>query len=121
MKTDEICAVKAIEYQASDTIETQGKQSTIKRYLEAGYHVKEERNGYWVLIKKARVIVTLQSSAGTQVINLRRDILDYYGKKRITPKQVEKFVQDIKKEKVAVCCDVNGDYLIKKVKARKQS
>jgi hypothetical protein len=121
MRNDEICAVKAIEYRRSATIETQGTRDAIERYLKEGYHVKEKRNGYWVLIKKAKVIVTVESSTGTRSVSMKRDILDYYDKKRITEKQVEKFRQDIKKEKVAVCYDANGDCFIKKMKTRKKS
>lgn len=120
MKIDEICAVRTIEYEPSNTIETQGKQSAIKRYLQAGYHIKEQRNGYWILVKKAKVIVTVESSTGTRSVSMKRSILDYYDKKRITLKQVEKFSQDVKAGKVIICCDANGDYLIKKVKTQKK-
>ncbi|MDF2502335.1 MAG: hypothetical protein K0Q77_3049 [Anaerosporomusa subterranea] len=121
MKNDEFCAVKTIEYERSNTIEAQGTRQAIGRYLKEGYLVKEERNGYWILIKKSKVIVTVESSTGTRSVNMKGDILDYYDKKKISEKQVEKFAQDIKKEKVAVCCDANGDCFIKKVKPRKKS
>lgn len=118
MKNDEICAVKTIQYEPSDTIKIQGTRGSIRRYLDAGYCVKEERNGFWVLVKKAKVIVKVETPTSTQVINMKREILDYYGKKRITEKQVVKFLQDIENKKIAICFDVNVGYLIKKMKKK---
>ena len=39
----------SIQYVASDSIQMQGKKQDINPYLKTGYHIKEERNGYWVL------------------------------------------------------------------------
>ena len=72
-----------VEYEPSDTIEVQGKRDKIEKYLKKGYSVKEERNGYWVLIKKAKVWVTLTNSYCTKTFSIKADILDYYSKKKI--------------------------------------
>ena len=56
--------VLSIEYQQSDSIETQGKRSDIDRYIKDGYYVKENRYGYWVLVKSAKLYVTLSNSYG---------------------------------------------------------
>lgn len=113
MKKHEYCEVKNIEYETSDTIEKQGKRADITKYLKKGYYVKEERNGYWVLVRPSRVVVTLKSSIGIQGINMKQEILDYYMKQRISEKQVEKFAKDIDNKKIVICLDESGDYLIK--------
>ncbi len=112
MKKHEYCEVKNIEYEASDTIEKQGKRDDIEKYLKKGYYVKEERNGYWVLVRPSRVVVTLKSSIGTQNIYMKQEILDYYCKQRISEKQVEKFAKDIDSKKIVVCLDEKDNYLI---------
>ncbi|MBZ4667310.1 MAG: hypothetical protein JG775_462 [Defluviitaleaceae bacterium] len=81
MKNYENCVVQSVEYEHSDTIEMQGKRDAITKYLKKGYYIKEERNGYWVLVKPSRVMVTVESSEGTQSMNMKQDIIDYYGKK----------------------------------------
>jgi len=113
MKMYENCEVKGIEYERSDTIEKQGPRDAITKYLKKGYYVKETRNGYWVLVRPARVIITVKSSAGTQDMNMKQDILDYYEKQKISEKLVANFKQDIDNKKIVICLDANGDYLIK--------
>lgn len=114
MKKYEICEVESIEYERSDTIEKQGPRDAITKYLKKGYYVKEARNGYWVLVRTSRVIITVKSSAGTQDMNMKQEILNYYGKQRISEKLIGTFEQDIDNKKIVICLDANGQYLIKK-------
>ncbi len=58
-----------VNYIESDKIETQGKRQEIQKYLDNGYYVKEDRNGYWVLVRTAKVQVTLTNSYGTKTFN----------------------------------------------------
>ena len=117
MKNAENCIFKGIVYERSDTIEKQGKRSSIEKYLKNGYYIKDERNGYWVLVKPSRVIVTVKSSVSTQNINLKQEILDFYCKSRISEKQIENFVKDIENGKVSICLDASSNYYIKSVRA----
>ena len=97
-----------VEYEPSDTIEVQGKRDKIEKYLKKGYSVKEERNGYWVLIKKAKVWVTLTNSYCTKTFSIKADILDYYSKKKISANLVTKFQNDKKKKKITFTMDKEG-------------
>lgn len=114
MEKYEVCKVKDIMYETSDTIEKRGKRDDIEKYLKKGYYIKESRNGYWVLVRPSRVIITVKDSAGVQDMNFKQAILDYYGKIKISEKQVVKFAQDLKNEKIKVCRHQNGSYFIKK-------
>lgn len=96
-KANVIC----LNYEESDNISYQGNRRQIQRYLDKGYYVKEERNGYWVLIKPAAVRVVLESEDGHRAsFNIKQDILDYYGKVRISPKLVEKFTKECNNGKI---------------------
>lgn len=103
-----------VEYEPSDTIEVQGKRDKIEKYLKRGYSVKEERNGYWVLIKKAKVWVTLTNSHCTETFNMKADILDYYGKQKISTNLVAKFQKDVNDGIITFAMDKEGtSYKIK--------
>ncbi len=102
-----------IEYEPSDTIEKQGKRGDIQKYLKKGYYIKEERNGYWVLVKSSKVIINISNSSGNWTFDIKQDILDFYEKKKISEKLVEKFKQDIKDDKVSIYMDEKGNYDIR--------
>ncbi len=98
----------AIAYEPSDTIEVQGKREKIEKYLKKGYSVKEERNGYWVLIKKVKVWVTLSNTYCTRTFNMKTDILDYYGKQKISTNLVGKFQKAVNDGKITFTMDKDG-------------
>lgn len=102
----------SISYEPSDTIEMQGKRSNIEKYLNLGYYVKEDRNGYWVLVKAAQLMVTLTNSSCTRTFNMKANVCDYYGKQRISQSLIEKFKKDIKEDKVSIYMDSEGSYSI---------
>ena len=89
-----------VNYFPSDKIETQGNRQEIQKYLDNGYYIKEDRNGYWVLVKTAKVQVTLTNSYGTKTFDVKGDILSYYGRERITEKLVNQFQNDINNGKI---------------------
>lgn len=97
-------------YEKSDTIEMQGSRDEIEKYLKQGYYVKIERNGYRVLVKKARVMVTLENSKCTNSFNMKNEILDYYGKERISKQLVKKFEEDINNNKITFEMNEDGTY-----------
>lgn len=96
------CTVKQIVYELSDTVEFQGKQEKAAKYLKKGYYVKESRNGYWVLIKPSKVLVTLAVSDEEVTVNLKECILDFYDKKRISQKTIDNFAQQLEKREIAI-------------------
>lgn len=105
--------VLSVEYEPSDSIEVQGNRKKIEKYLKAGYYIKESRNGYWVLVKTARVSVTLANDSLTKEFNMKEDVCGFYGKERISQSIVDKFSKDINDEKISIFMDSNGNYEFK--------
>lgn len=92
------------EFIPSETVTAQGKRREIKsRY--PGYKIQEERNGYWVLIKKAKFEVTLCWNDGIETFNMRSDILELYGRQRATEKLLKTFVKDVEDGKYKIFMD----------------
>ena len=91
---------KDIKYEYSDTKERQGNRERIDPDLKDGYSIKEHRNGYWVLVKPVRVNVFFTDSEGKRFekpLNMKQNIIEFYGKRRISPEQVENvFKKDVK-------------------------
>ena len=88
-------------YIDSSTITHQGKRSSINRYLNKGYYIKENRNGYWVLTKPASVKVTLKDSDGELYhFNMKNDILEYYSRTRISQSLFTRFNKDATSGKI---------------------
>lgn len=102
--------VLSIEYIKSDTVETQGKRKDIERYLKKGYYIKEQRNGYWVLVKSSRVDVTLNNSECTKTFNMKEDIREYYNRDRVTEALIRNFSKDVKSGKIVFTMDSEGMY-----------
>ncbi|GEM_PF-1311798 len=110
MNKMEKATISSITYEPSDTIEKQGKRRDIEKYLNAGYYIKEERNGYWVLVKAAQLKVTLTNSFCARTFNMKADVCKYYGRQRISQSLIEEFMKDIKDDKVSIYMDSEGYY-----------
>lgn len=106
----EKATVLSIVYVPSDSIEMQGKRKDIEKYLNAGYYIKENRNGYWVLVKAAQLNVTLKNSSCTRTYNMKEDVCDYFGRKRISQSLIDRFTQDIEDGKISIYMDLEGSY-----------
>ena len=87
-------------YEASSSREIQGNRTKIEPYLRDGYYVKEERNGYWVLVRPVKVNVTIKKDDKNMSFNMKSKICDYYGRKRISEKVYHKFLEDVSSEKI---------------------
>ena len=99
-------------YHAASTKEEQGNREKIQKYLNDGYYVKEERNGYWVLVKSARVMVTIGNGKTKRTFNMKRNICDYYGRARISSKLLERFQKDARSGKITFELDPENDSYI---------
>lgn len=108
----EKATILAIMYEPSDSIVMQGKRKDIEKYLNAGYYIKEDRNGYWVLVKASQLNVTLKNSYYTMRFNMKADVRDYYGKDRISQSLADRFMQDIEDSKISIYMDLEGNYLL---------
>jgi len=102
--------VTSVNYEKSDTIEKQGKRRDIEKYLNKGYYVKEQRNGYWVLVKASKVQVTLSNSTITRTYNMKEEIREHYNRTRVTEALVKTFLKDVNAGKIFICLDSEGMY-----------
>ena len=82
-------------YEDSSSRTHQGSRKSIQRFIDNGYYVKEARNGFFVLVKPARVIAVFKDSNGESYhFDIKQDILDFYGRDRISKSLFEKFQND---------------------------
>jgi hypothetical protein len=89
-------------YSPSDKQEKQGKRSEMKKYINQGYKIQLERNGYFVLVKTAKILLRFSEKKKIHEIDISYDVKEFYDKKRVTEKLAEKIAADIKNEKVKV-------------------
>ena len=109
----EKATILSVVYESSDTIETQGKRKDIEKYLKRGYYIKEDRNGYWVLVKPAQLNVTLSNSSCTRMYNMKSDVCSYYGRQRVSTSLIDTFKQDIQNGAISIYMDSKGNYSFK--------
>lgn len=100
-------------YEPSKTVEIQGKYEKTIRYQEQGYYIKEERNGYYVLVKPVKVWVTIGNDSEERTFNMKGDICEFYGRGRISIKLLERFQQDVANGRISFKLDSeNNSYSI---------
>lgn len=87
-------------YSPSYKLEKQGKRSEMKKYINQGYKIQLERNGYFVLVKTAKILLRFSEKKKIHEIDISYEVKEFYDKKRVTEKLAEKIAADIKKEKV---------------------
>ena len=103
-----ILIVKSSNYIPSDEIEIQGKRRDIKPNLK-NYYIKEERNGYFLLVRTAKIFAEIITSDNMiKNIEIKQAVLNYYGKSRISSSLFEKFQKDLMKKKVILIIDEKG-------------
>ncbi len=74
----------------------------------------QERNGYWVLVKTAQLNVTLTNTSCTITINMKADVCEYYGRQRISQSLIDKFMKDIRNDRLRIYIDSAGSYSLVK-------
>ena len=95
-----------VRYESSSSIERQGNRLSIDRYLRQGYFIKVRRNGYWVLVKPAQVNVTAYCGEnGSFTHDMKNDILEKYGRSKISYDLVETFKNDFSNGSLSVEAD----------------
>lgn len=113
MNKIEKATILSIMYAPSDSVEIQGKRRDIQKYINSGYYIKEQRNGYWVLVKSAQLNVAVKNSFLTRMFNMKADVCEYYRRTRISKSLIDRFKQDIEEEKVILYMDSEGNYSLK--------
>lgn len=90
----------SVTYEPSNSVEVQGSYEKTERYTRKGYYTKISRNGYYLLIKPVRVLVTVGNETIKQTFNFKREICEYYGKTRISFKLLERFQKEAEEGKI---------------------
>lgn len=100
-------------FEESSTRKHQGTRESIQRFLDNGYYIQVDRNGFYVLSKPGKVHVFLKSSSGASLqLDLKSEILHYYGRARMTPSLFSKFNEDASSGKISFyiengCCTLS--------------
>lgn len=93
-------------FESSDTVTHQGNWQSIQKFLNDGYSVQVERNGYWVLIKYSRAWVIFSNDRGEKFrFDMRSDILSYYCLQKLYKSRFDRFVTDLARGKINVYLD----------------
>ena len=99
----------SIKYVAASTAERQGNKRSIECYLKKGYYVKISRNGYWVLVKPAKVFVTAYcGDDGVFTYDMKHAILERYGRSRISIELIDTFKNDFNAGNLTIEADKHG-------------
>lgn len=102
----------SVYFEESDSIEVQGTEKKIEKYEKRGYRVKLFRNGFWILTKKAQVIVDVVCDDGSKhTFYMRSGILEHYNRQRLTRTIANKFKSDFDKGLIQISIE-NGSYTI---------
>ncbi len=104
-------------YIPSDSINLQGKNEKARKEAKSyNMHVQYSNNGFHTLVKSSKGIVTFKDENGKMSsADLRRDILEFLDKSKLTKNMFDKFVDDAKAGKINIEYE-NGLYNITKVK-----
>ena len=100
-------------FEPSETITHQGTRQSIQKFLNRGFSVQQERNGYWVLIKKSHAWVTFENEAGDKFrFDMRGHIMAHYGKQKLYEATFNKFVTAVSKGSIKVYLDSANNCVI---------
>ena len=103
-----------VKFEESDSIEHQGNKRSIERFREKGYNIVSEKNGFYVLNKPAKVILVGGCGEnGTYIHDAKDQILQYYGRRRISEKLVKEFKKDFDNGVISIEMDQDSYKIIK--------
>ena len=93
-------------YQKSETKKIQGKRSDMEKYEAQGYHIKQERQGNFILVKSVKIMASFEKEDGRIMIrNIREDILWHYNKERCYKSLFDTFLNDAKEGRIKFYLD----------------
>lgn len=102
--------VKSIIYVNADTVEFEGTEQEVQKFLKKGYKIHSEQNGFLVLVKPAKINVTLSKGVLTKNFDMSEEVLAFYSRKKTNPKLVERFKQDINTGKLKLVLESEDEY-----------
>ena len=103
--------VVAMDYENSDSVVIREDKNEIQNYLNKGYCIKESHDDYFILVKSANIKVTLSNGKIEQTFNMGKDIMEHYGRKRMSPDLLEKFKKDVEKNKILLTLNSEESYI----------
>jgi hypothetical protein len=101
-----------IIYEQSEAMYFQGNRRKLKKEMSYGYGLFGGSNGSYIIGKSANVYIKNDG----EIIDMKDAILEFYGKKRISQKQVDGIQQKLDNEEVYIKYNKKtGDVKIKYV------
>ena len=82
-----------------------------RRYLDQGFSVYERENGFYLLKKGSKILVTIEYKEKRSIIDVKKTLSRYY-KKNDNTRLYKCFNWDLKKDKVKLTLDSNGYYIL---------
>lgn len=102
--------VVAMNYENSDTVVIREEKNEIQNYLNEGYCIKENQNEYWILVKSANINVTLSKGEITATFNMKKDVMEHYGRRRLDLELFGKFKKDVEANKILLTLNSEESY-----------
>lgn len=100
-------------FEPSETVTHQGTRSSIQKFLNQGFSVQQERNGFWVLIKKSHAWVIFKDRAGNQhKFDMRNKIMTHYGKQKLYEATFNRFVKEVSNGTINIYLDSANNCVI---------
>lgn len=87
--------MKSIEYKPAETVTLQGPVDKSKQFVKKGRFETDKRSGNKILSKSAQAIVTLRVGADEITKDMKNEILDHYGRSKLTEKLADVFRKDV--------------------------
>jgi hypothetical protein len=72
-----------------------------RKLLADGYYVFEQKDGYWTLRKRPKIIIVFEYEGKEYKVNLARGLRKYYGKKDVAT-LIELFKNDFEAGKITL-------------------
>ena len=108
-------------YIKADKVRVQGDHRAIEPYLNKGYNIINSANGNWVLARNAKVYVSMEGEDGSiYTYNMRMQILEFYGRVKVSENLVNEFLRDFNENKILVYANGNYGGLIEKAGEEEQ-
>lgn len=115
MKEKETLKFINAQYVHSDSVQLQGTYDVVKPYLSQGYYIKEDRNGYWLLLRAASIAVILKDSKKARKYYLKDEICHFYGRRRVSENLFETFYDEASRNMIRFFLE-NGSIILSRSK-----
>lgn len=105
--------MKSIEYKPAETVTLQGQVDKSKQFVKKGRFDTDKRSGNKILSKSAQALVTFMVGDREITTDMKNEILDHYGRSKLTEKLADAFRKDVENGLIEFEKDPSGVIHIK--------